>query len=101
MRKDKLKTMILEDNLWSVMLKTSRPAVAAMVLYVLDSAFVGRYIGETALAGVSLACQLTKIPLGPGSLIEIGGVFSILGVLMADMLVRMMGGTGKELRAYV
>lgn len=50
---------IVDGNLWSVMLRLSWPAVIAMVLYglnaVIAAVFVGRYIGETALAGVSVA----------------------------------------------
>ncbi|MCT4598360.1 MAG: MATE family efflux transporter [Vallitalea sp.] len=74
--KNKQKQMILNDNLWSVMLKLSWPAVVAMVLYglntVFDAIFVGRFVGESALAGVSLAYPLTQLSLGVGSLIGVG-----------------------------
>jgi len=54
----------------------SLPAVVAMVLYgmnsVLDALFVGRFVGETALAGVSVAYPLSQISVGFGSLIGTG-----------------------------
>ncbi len=75
--KDKQKQMILSENLWKVMFRVSWPAVIAMVLYglnsVFDAIFVGRFVGETALAGVSLAYPLSQITLGLGSLIGVGG----------------------------
>ena len=68
--------MILGDNMWSVMWKLSWPAIMAMVLYglntVFDAIFVGRFVGETALAGVSLAYPLSQLPLGLGQLIGVG-----------------------------
>lgn len=133
MDKNKQKNMILEDNIWRVMIKLSWPAVIAMVLYglntVFDAIFVGRFVGETALAGVSLAYPLTQLSLGFGSLIGVGAgsvlsialgandrdtqrkllgnvnylnivfglVFTVLGLIFAAPLVRMMGGSGHEL----
>ncbi len=68
--------MVLHDDLWLVMIKLSWPAVIAMVLYglntVFDALFVGRFVGETALAGVSLAYPLTQLSLGLGQLIGVG-----------------------------
>jgi putative MATE family efflux protein len=76
MNKNKQKEMILNDNLWRVMFRLSWPAIIAMVLYglntVFDAIFVGRFVGETALAGVSLAYPLSQITLGIGSLIGVG-----------------------------
>lgn len=51
----------------------SWPAVLAMVLYglntVLDAVFVGRFVGEAVLAGVSVAYPLSSISVVFGSLI--------------------------------
>lgn len=59
-----------------MMLKLSWPAIMAMVLYglnaVIAAAFVGQFVGETALAGVSVAYPLTQISMGLGSLIGVG-----------------------------
>lgn len=74
--KEKQKMLILNENLWKVMFQLSWPAIIAMVLYglnaVVAAVFVGRYVGETALAGVSEAYPLTQISLGLGSLIGVG-----------------------------
>jgi putative MATE family efflux protein len=74
--KDKQKHMILNEGLWKVMFQLSWPAVIAMLLYglnsVFDAIFVGRFVGEAALAGVSLAYPLSQITLGVGSLIGVG-----------------------------
>lgn len=74
--KEQQQRLILQDNLWKVMARLSWPAIAAMVLYglnaVIAAVFVARYIGETALAGVSVAYPLTQISMGLGSLIGVG-----------------------------
>ena len=74
--KDRQTRMILSEDLWKLMYRLSWPAVLAMVLYglnsVLDAIFVGTFVGETALAGVSLAYPLSRVTLGVGSLIGVG-----------------------------
>ena len=58
------------------MASVSWPAIIAMVLYgfntVLDAIFVGQFVGETAVAGVSLAYPITQLSTGLGSLIGVG-----------------------------
>ncbi len=75
-QKEQQKQFILGENLWKVMVQLSWPAVIAMVLYgansMLDAFFVGRYVGETALAGVSLAYPITGLSTGIGCLIGVG-----------------------------
>ena len=133
MKDEKQKNMILNENLWAVMWKLSWPAIIAMVLYglntVLDAVFVGRFVGETALAGVSLAYPLTQLSLGLGQLAGVGAgsalsialgsndhdtqqklmgntnyliiiysaAFTVLGLIFAGPLVKMMGGSGNAL----
>lgn len=74
--KEKQKYFILNENLWKVMVNLSWPAIVAMILYglntVISAVFVGRFVGETALAGVSLAYPLTQISIGISSLIGAG-----------------------------
>lgn len=74
--KDRQTHFILHDNLWKVMFQLSWPAIIAMVLYglnaIIAAVFVGHYIGETAMAGVSVAFPLTQISTGIGSLIGVG-----------------------------
>lgn len=74
--KEKHKEFILNGNLWKVMVSLSWPAVLAMLLYglnaVVSAAFVGQFVGETALAGVSVAYPLTQISVGFGLFIGVG-----------------------------
>ncbi|CVK20177.1 MATE family efflux transporter [Sporomusa sphaeroides] len=74
--KEKQKHFILNGNLWQVMSDLSWPAITAMILYglntVISAIFVGRFVGETALAGVSVAYPLTQISVGIGSLVGVG-----------------------------
>jgi Na+-driven multidrug efflux pump len=96
--KEKQKQFILNDNLWKVMFQLSWPAVIAMVFYgfntVLDAFFVGRYVGEIALVGVSLAYPITQISTAFGSLIGVGAgsVLSIaLGAKNKDTQRKILG----------
>ena len=79
------KKMILEDNLWKVCFRLSPPAIIAMVLYglnvIFDGIFVGRLVGETAFAGISIVYPLTQISLGLGSLVGVGAG-SYLSILL-------------------
>lgn len=74
--KEKQKQFILNSNMWKVMVNLSWPAIVAMVLYglnsVLDAIFVGNFVGETALAAVSISYPLSQISTGIGSLIGVG-----------------------------
>ncbi len=96
--REKQKHFILNGNLWKVMINLSWPAVIAMVLYgmnsVLDAVFVGRFVGETALAAVSVAYPLSQISVAFGSLIGTGAgaVLSIaLGARNKETQDRLMG----------
>lgn len=72
----KQKEFILNANLWKVMFNLSWPAIIAMTLYglnaVVSAAFVGKFVGDVALAGVSVAYPLTQISVGFGSFIGVG-----------------------------
>ena len=76
MEQDRQRSFILNANLWRVMWSLSWPAVIAMVLLGLntlfDAVFVGRFVGETALAGVSIAYPLSTVTLGLGALVGVG-----------------------------
>lgn len=79
--------MILEDSLWRVCARLGVPAVVAMVLFglnvIFDASFIGRYVGETAFAGVSVVYPLTQVTMGLGSLVGIG-TGSLLSVLIGE-----------------
>lgn len=74
--KSKEQTLILEGNLWNMMWTLSWPAIIAMVLYGLnvfiDGIFVGRFLGETALAGITLVYPITQVLNGVGTLVGVG-----------------------------
>lgn len=74
--KEKQKEFILNENLWKVMFSLSWPAILAMLLYglnaVVSAAFVGQFVGEAALAGVSVAYPLTQISVGFGLFVGVG-----------------------------
>ncbi|MCK9435665.1 MAG: MATE family efflux transporter, partial [Synergistaceae bacterium] len=133
MNKNLQKEMILKDNLWKVMWTLSWPAVIGMVLHglntVFDAIFVGRFIGETALAGVSIAYPLTQFSVGIGSMIGVGAgsllsivigsndtttqkkliantnyliiisgiLMTVVGLLLMNPLLKLMGASGDEL----
>ncbi|MDF2922812.1 MAG: multi antimicrobial extrusion protein MatE [Paenibacillaceae bacterium] len=98
LHKEKQKQFILNGNLWKVMVDLSWPAIVAMVLYgmnaMLDGFFVGRYVGETALAGVSVVYPLSQISVALGSLIGVGAgsVLSIaIGARNKQVQERLLG----------
>lgn len=84
---NKEKEMILNGSLWKVCYKLSLPAIIAMVLYglnvIFDGVFVGRLVGETAFAGISIVYPLTQLSLGLGSLVVVGAG-SYLSILLGD-----------------
>ncbi len=79
--------MILNDNLWKVMIKLTLPAVIAMVLHglnlIFDAIFVGNFVGEIALSGVSVAYPLTQIATGFGVMIG-GGAGAYLSIVIGE-----------------
>lgn len=87
MNESKEKDMILNEHMLKTCLKLSLPAVIAMLLYglntVFDAIFVGRLVGEEALAGVSIVYPLTQIALGLGSLVGVGAG-SYLSILIGE-----------------
>lgn len=86
-KEDSQAKFILTENLWKVCISLSWPAMIAMFLYglntLLDAFFVGRFVGETALAGVSLAYPVTQLPMGIGALIGVGAG-SLLSILIGS-----------------
>ena len=67
---------ILQGNLIKLMFKLSIPSILTVLMSSLNSfidvLFAGRFINETALAGISLAGSFTSIVGGFGALIGIG-----------------------------
>lgn len=81
--KDAQKNMILNSGYWTILYKLALPAIAAMILYglntIFDAIFVGHFVGEKALSGVSLAYPLVQLPLGIGSMLG-GGAAALLSI---------------------
>ena len=76
-QQDSQRELILRGHPWRVAWEMSWPAVLALTLFgfnaVLDVVFIGRLLGQQALAGAVMAYPLTQITLGLGSLAGIGG----------------------------
>lgn len=67
---------ILEGNLIKLMFKLSTPGILGMLLIgfntFIDALFAGHFIGETALAAISLSIPLTSIAIGCAVAIGVG-----------------------------
>ncbi|MEM1119523.1 MAG: MATE family efflux transporter [Bacteroidota bacterium] len=67
---------ILTERIWTLMKKFSLPAIIAMsinsVNTFVDALFIGQYVGQDALAAVSLAFPLTMITNGLAAMIGVG-----------------------------
>ncbi len=83
--------LILQGNIWAMMWTLSWPAVIAMVLFglnvVIDGIFVGRYVGESALAGVTMVYPVTQLLQGIGSWIGVGAG-SYLSILIGRQALK-------------
>ena len=67
---------ILQGNLVKLMFKLSIPSTLGILMFslnnFLDALFAGQFIGETALAGITLALPLTGIAEGFSALVGVG-----------------------------
>ena len=76
-KKAKLTNEILEDSIWSLIRKFSLPAIIGMSINGInaffDGLFVGQFVGESAVAAISLAFPLTFITGGISAMIGVGG----------------------------
>ncbi|WP_020589593.1 MATE family efflux transporter [Desulfobacter curvatus] len=88
-----MKEFILEEpNLRKVMWRLSIPSILGMVLFginqLIDGIFVGTFVGELALGGVSLSLPLAQMFLGLGSMVG-GGAASLLSIALGSKDVEM------------
>ncbi|MEO1052075.1 MAG: MATE family efflux transporter [Bacteroidota bacterium] len=85
--KDDRRQFILSEPLTKIMWRLSLPAIAAMVLFGLntfmDTVYIGQLMDETALAGVALAYPLTSIMMGLGSWAGTGAA-NLLSIALGD-----------------
>ncbi|MEM1173030.1 MAG: MATE family efflux transporter [Cyanobacteria bacterium P01_H01_bin.35] len=77
---------ILQGNLIELMFKLSIPSILGVLVFSLnsfiDALFAGRFMNETALAGISLAGSFTSI---------VGGFAGCIGIGSASVLSRAIG----------
>jgi len=119
---NELREEILNKSIYSLMIKFSLPAIIAMSINSLntfvDALFIGQYVGQEALAAVSLAFPLTMLTNACAAMVSVGGssllsiaiganqvdiqekifgsatVISIIVSLFAEELIQLMGGSG-------
>ncbi|MEM6803738.1 MAG: MATE family efflux transporter [Bacteroidota bacterium] len=86
-RKQEDRNRILNDSVWRLMLSMSLPAIIAMSINGLntfvDALFVGQYVGQNALAAVSLVFPLTMITNGLAAMIGMGSA-SLLSIAIGN-----------------
>jgi Na+-driven multidrug efflux pump len=91
--------LILYGGRLQVLWHMAWPAIAVMMAFglnaVMDAVYIGRLIGEQALAGAVMAYPLTQLTLGLGSLAGIGGGVALsIAIGRADRdTVRQLPGT--------
>ena len=96
--KDKNMMELETEPVSRLLIKYSLPAIAGMVVYslynVVDSIFIGRWVGADALSGLAIAFPIMTLTFALGTLIGIGGasVCSIrLGENNLDAAHRVLG----------
>ncbi len=76
-KKANLTNEILEASIWKLIRKFSLPAIIGMSINGInaffDGLFVGQFVGESAVAAISLAFPLTFITGGISAMIGVGG----------------------------
>lgn len=74
--KNNLTQEILSQNIWKLMLRLSAPAIIGMSINginaFVDALFVGQFVGQDAVAAISLAFPLTMITNGFSAMIGVG-----------------------------
>ncbi len=94
--KNALTQEILTENIWRLMAKLSLPAIIAMSINSIntfvDALFVGQFIGQDALAAVSLVFPLTMIT---------NGFSAMIGVGSSSLLSRAIGADDQEIQRKV
>lgn len=85
-KKSQITNEILQGNLIKLMFKLSIPSILGILMLSFntftDALFAGRFIGETALAGISIALPLTSV---------VNGFAGLIGVGSASVLSRVIG----------
>ncbi len=95
---NELREEILNKSIYSLMIKFSLPAIIAMSINSLntfvDALFIGQYVGQEALAAVSLAFPLTMLTNACAAMVSVGGssLLSIaIGANQVDIQEKIFG----------
>ena len=96
MQKKQITDEILQGNLIKLMFKLSIPSILGILVVSLntfiDALFAGRFIGETALAGISLASPFTNI---------VEGLAALIGIGSASILSRAIGSGDVKIQSKI
>lgn len=93
-KKAQLTNEILETDIWALIRRFSLPAIIGMSINGInaffDGLFVGQFVGESAVAAISLAFPLTFIT---------GGISAMIGVGGAALLSQAMGAGDNKMQS--
>ncbi|MFN2311555.1 MAG: MATE family efflux transporter, partial [Spirochaetia bacterium] len=91
-----MRARILSDPIPRLLWRLSLPSIAGLLLVginqLIDGVFVGQFVGEAGLGGVSLALPLTQVTLGLGAMIGSGA---------GSILSRAIGADNKLLQSTI
>lgn len=91
-----MRTRILTDPMPRLMWRLSIPSIAGLLLVginqLIDGIFVGQFVGEAGLGGVSLALPITQVTLGLGAMIGSGA---------GSILSRAIGSNNRLLQSSI
>ena len=80
-----MENQLLREPIGRLMMRLSLPAILGMVLFgvnqLVDAVFVGRLVGERALAGVSVTLPIAQLFLGLGAMVG-GGAGALLSIAL-------------------
>ncbi len=91
-----MRASILADPMPRLLWRLSLPSIAGLLLVginqLIDGIFVGQFVGEAGLGGVSLALPITQVTLGLGAMIGSGA---------GSILSRAIGADNKRLQSTI
>jgi putative MATE family efflux protein len=99
------RSVLDDDRIGHLLLKLSIPAffgLATMTLYnVVDTIFIGRYVGSLGIAGLSIVFPIQMLSIGIGQMAGMGGASLISRLIGARNIFRAEHALGNALTAGV
>jgi putative MATE family efflux protein len=99
------RSVLDDDRIGHLLLKLSIPAffgLATMTLYnVVDTIFIGRYVGSLGIAGLSIVFPIQMLSIGIGQMAGMGGASLISRLIGARNILRAEHALGNALTAGV